>query len=161
LFLASAEARAPKWLPLKPPLTAHTRFATRYQSCARDPNGRIPGVQQRSSSFGKITLAQQPAQPPSPAPATFIDHMIALKTSGSDAPENRRWQTREEARAKNRAEWHCPIAHHSGNKTYRRPARLSTGSCDGQTILTCSSDASTTGARPLRILRTPQPIYID
>ena len=39
-----------------------------------------------------------------PCPGYVIDHIKALACGGADAPENMQWQTREEAKAKDRWE---------------------------------------------------------
>jgi hypothetical protein len=39
-----------------------------------------------------------------PCPGYIIDHVIALKRGGADAPSNMQWQTVEEAKAKDRVE---------------------------------------------------------
>jgi hypothetical protein len=73
-------------------------------NCARDSRGRIA----RSSG------AQHAFRQANPCPSTgstsgrcrgyVIDHIRALKHGGSDTPDNMQWQTREEAKAKDKIE---------------------------------------------------------
>ena len=37
-------------------------------------------------------------------PGYVVDHIVPLKRGGSDAPENMQWQTRGQAKAKDRVE---------------------------------------------------------
>src|ERR1019366_2456204 len=39
-----------------------------------------------------------------PCPGYGVDHIMPLKRGGADSPENMQWQTRDEAKAKDRVE---------------------------------------------------------
>ena len=80
-------------------------FATpRCDTCPRDSNGRI----QRSASAIKDFKRTNPC--PATGKSTgrcsgyVIDHVVPLKRGGADTPENMQWQTKEEARAKDKWE---------------------------------------------------------
>lgn len=83
---------------------AEARRSAKCQSCQRDAKGRI----QRSST------AKHQFQRSHPCPSTgstsgacrgyVIDHVQALKHGGKDAPENMQWQTKAEAKVKDRVE---------------------------------------------------------
>lgn len=87
--------------------TCSTAFARRsdYSYAApRDNSGRI----QRSSSAKSEFKRQQPCPATGSStggcPGYVIDHVQPLKRGGEDAPKNMQWQTKEEAKAKDRWE---------------------------------------------------------
>jgi hypothetical protein len=82
----------------------HTRSAARCQVCTRDIRGRIA----RSSSARRAFRAYNPCPATGlttgPCTGYVIDHIQALKHRGADSPDNMQWQTREEAKAKDKLE---------------------------------------------------------
>lgn len=85
-------------------LPGYAAASTRCDTCPRDKYGHI----QRSAA----TKAEFKREHPCPAtgkrsgacPGYVIDHIIALKRGGADAPYNMQWQTTAEAKAKDRWE---------------------------------------------------------
>ena len=78
--------------------TAHTaHYSTGYLG-ARDENGRIV----RSES-AKLEFMQMTGYPHG-RPGYVVDHLVALKRGGADAPSNMQWQTIAEAKAKDKWE---------------------------------------------------------
>ena len=82
---------------------AHTRSAARCQTCARETS------EDREERFSQACIPQlQPLSTTGatkgPCPGYVIDHIQALKHSGTDSPDNMQWQTREEAKAKDLVE---------------------------------------------------------
>ena len=80
------------------------RDTGRCQSCARAATGRIA----RSSAARRAFRAEHPCPATGATtgscPGYVIDHVIALKRGGPDEPANMQWQTKAEARAKDRIE---------------------------------------------------------
>ncbi len=84
--------------------TARRHSANYCASCARDSKGRIKRSRTARADFKRTH----------PCPATgltsrgckgyVIDHRQALKRAGVDDPSNMQWQTKAEARAKDRVE---------------------------------------------------------
>lgn len=64
----------------------------------RDNNGHV----ERSSSARKEFMKQTGY--PKGHPGYVIDHIIPLKRGGADTPGNMQWQTKEEAKAKDKLE---------------------------------------------------------
>ena len=70
----------------------------------RDAHGRIERSQSARAAFKREHPCPATQQPKGPCPGYIIDHVIALKRGGADAPANMQWQTVEEAKAKDRVE---------------------------------------------------------
>jgi hypothetical protein len=66
--------------------------------CVRDSHGRIARSAEAREEFMRETGY------PHGRPGYVIDHIVPLKRGGADAPYNMQWQTREEARAKDKWE---------------------------------------------------------
>lgn len=64
----------------------------------RDPHGRIARSEKAKAAFRKQTGY------PHGRPGYVIDHVIPLSRGGSDSPGNMQWQTRADAKAKDRWE---------------------------------------------------------
>lgn len=67
-------------------------------SCSRDTHGRIA----RSESAKQEFMAQTGYA--HGRPGYVVDHVIALKRGGADSSSNMQWQTKAEARAKDKRE---------------------------------------------------------
>jgi len=65
---------------------------------ARDAHGRIIRSESAKREFMQMT------EYPHGRPGYVVDHIVALKRGGADAPSNMQWQTVEEAKAKDRWE---------------------------------------------------------
>ena len=85
---------------------AHSRTAqsAKCVPCERDANGKI----KRNPAARKAFMAAHPCpangKSASACPGYVVDHIIALKRGGADAPENMQWQTIAEAKAKDKIE---------------------------------------------------------
>jgi hypothetical protein len=72
-----------------------TPAGQRCENCPRSPSGRI----KRSGTARRAFMREHPC------PATgSIDHVNPLECGGPDVPANMQWQTKEEAKAKDRGE---------------------------------------------------------
>lgn len=81
-------------------LSGHSHYSSRFYSIgvARDSHGRI----KRSSAARHEFMAESGY--PHGRPGYVIDHVQPLKRGGADAPSNMQWQTKAEAKAKDKSE---------------------------------------------------------
>lgn len=70
----------------------------RCENCDRDEHGKIVRSKDARKTFEKATGF------PKGRPGFVIDHIVPLACGGLDLPSNMQWQTKEEARAKDRVE---------------------------------------------------------
>jgi hypothetical protein len=98
---AYAAPRAPSRSPHQPrsyaPRAPRRSYAT-AGGAARDARGRI-----RRSESAKRQFTRQTGYPRG-RPGYVVDHIVPLACGGADAPSNMQWQTRAEAKAKDRTE---------------------------------------------------------
>jgi hypothetical protein len=73
----------------------HSSYCT---SCARDSHGHIARNPHARQEFMHETGY------PRGRPGYVVDHIVPLKRGGADAPSNMQWQTKEDARAKDKWE---------------------------------------------------------
>jgi len=73
-------------------------------SCERDTHGRIKRSTSARRAFKAVHPCPATGLTSGPCPGYVIDHVVALKNGGADDPANMRWQTREDAKAKDRVE---------------------------------------------------------
>lgn len=71
---------------------------------ARDKHGRIARSTAAKTAFKKEHPCPATGKSNGACPGYVIDHIIALKRGGPDAPANMQWQTVAEAKAKDRWE---------------------------------------------------------
>ena len=83
---------------------AHTHRANYCTSCQRDSRGRILRSKEARRAFRAKNPCPTTRRTTGPCPGYVIDHIKALKHGGCDTPDNMQWQTREEAKAKDRVE---------------------------------------------------------
>jgi hypothetical protein len=83
----------------------HTRAASsRCSTCERDANGRIKRNPAARREFQKMHPCPATGRTTGACPGYVVDHIVALKRGGADAPSNMQWQTIAEAKAKDRVE---------------------------------------------------------
>lgn len=70
----------------------------------RDSNGRIARSAHARSDFKRANPCPSTGNSYGACPGYVIDHVQPLKRGGADAPYNMQWQTKEEARLKDRTE---------------------------------------------------------
>jgi hypothetical protein len=67
-------------------------------SCSRDSQGHIARSEQAKEQFMRSTGYHHGR------PGYVVDHIIPLKRGGADSPSNMQWQTKADAKAKDRWE---------------------------------------------------------
>ena len=72
--------------------------------CARDSRGRIARDPAQVRAFRSSHPCPSTGSFRGACSGYIVDHIKALKHGGSDTPENMQWQSREEAKAKDREE---------------------------------------------------------
>jgi hypothetical protein len=73
-------------------------------SVARDSNGHIKRSSSAKHEFEKTHPCPSTHKTSGACPGYVVDHVIALKRGGADAPSNMQWQTVEAAKAKDKVE---------------------------------------------------------
>ena len=83
----------------------HTRAtSSRCAACERDANGKIKRDPAARRNFQRQHPCPATGKTTGACPGYVADHVMPLKRGGADSPENMRWQTVAEARAKDRIE---------------------------------------------------------
>ena len=72
--------------------------------CARDSHGRIKRSESAKSTFQRLNPCPATGKNNGRCPGYVIDHIVPLKRGGQDAPSNMQWQTKAEAKAKDKVE---------------------------------------------------------
>jgi hypothetical protein len=83
---------------------SHAYRARAYPGVKRDAHGRIARSAQAKDAFRKMHPCPATGKRYGACPGYVIDHIQALKHGGADAPSNMQWQTRADAKAKDRWE---------------------------------------------------------
>lgn len=65
---------------------------------------KLPRSTSAKNEFKRQTPCPATGKPRGPCPGYVVDHVVPLKRGGADAPANMQWQTKEEAKAKDRWE---------------------------------------------------------
>jgi hypothetical protein len=71
---------------------------------ARDAHGKIARSPQALQQFKKSNPCPGTGKSYGSCPGYVVDHVVPLKRGGADAPGNMQWQTKEDARVKDRWE---------------------------------------------------------
>jgi hypothetical protein len=75
-----------------------------FAPVARDSHGRIQRSASARNEFKRSSPCPATGRSKGACPGYVIDHVVPLKRGGADAPSNMQWQTREEAKAKDKWE---------------------------------------------------------
>jgi 5-methylcytosine-specific restriction endonuclease McrA len=78
--------------------------ATRCLTCQRDSRGHIKRSTIAKSQFRNQHPCPATGRTRGACPGYVIDHVVPLKRGGPDSPKNMQWQTKAEAKAKDRVE---------------------------------------------------------
>jgi hypothetical protein len=82
----------------------HPYQARAWSGVKRDAHGRIARSAKAKDAFRKMHPCPATGKRYGACPGYVIDHIQALKHGGADAPYNMQWQTRADAKAKDRWE---------------------------------------------------------
>jgi hypothetical protein len=73
-------------------------------TCPRDSHGHIKRSQTAKHEFKKTNPCPSTGKSSGACPGYVIDHVVPLKRGGPDAPRNMQWQTKADAKAKDKTE---------------------------------------------------------
>lgn len=99
----SAHTRHSSQTHTRSSVTPHSGHTYCY-SCDRDSRGRIKRSSSAKSEFKRSNPCPSTGRASGGCPGYVIDHKQALKRGGHDHPHNMQWQTKEEAKRKDRVE---------------------------------------------------------
>lgn len=85
------------------PQTTHHN-SSYAQGIKRDSHGKIARSQQAKDDFKKLHPCPSTGRSSGACPGYVIDHVKPLKSGGADAPSNMQWQTKAEAKSKDKWE---------------------------------------------------------
>lgn len=86
------------------PHSATSSHSKAVPGVARDSHGKIARSPQALQQFKKSNPCPGTGKTYGPCPGYVVDHVMPLKRGGEDAPSNMQWQTKEEAKRKDRWE---------------------------------------------------------
>lgn len=86
------------------PTYAQQHHGDTYSSATRDANGKIHRSPQAKEQFRKLHPCPSTGKTHGACPGYVVDHVVALKRGGADAPSNMQWQTTTAAKAKDKIE---------------------------------------------------------
>jgi hypothetical protein len=78
--------------------------STKCLSCARNSKGKIASSSEAKRDFQKTHPCPSTGVTSGGCKGYVVDHIVPLKRGGADSPSNMQWQTREDARAKDKIE---------------------------------------------------------
>lgn len=85
-------------------LSAPALARHRAEGVARDKHGKIARSHTATDAFKREHPCPANGNSRGACPGYVIDHVKALKRGGADDPSNMQWQTKEEAKAKDKWE---------------------------------------------------------
>ena len=92
---------------------SHSRHAKALPGVPRDSHGHV-----KRSESAKRDFEKQSGYPHG-RPGYVVDHVVPLARGGADSPSNMQWQTKEDAKAKDKVELgQTPHARRSGGKRH-------------------------------------------
>jgi len=105
VFLCVALAVAPALARSSGHGHSHSKGSrTKCASCARDKRGHIKRNPEAKRAFKNSHPCPSSGRSSGACPGYVVDHIKPLKREGADSPSNMQWQTKAEARAKDRVE---------------------------------------------------------
>jgi hypothetical protein len=78
--------------------------ATKCSSCSRNSKGKINRSGAAKKDFAKSHPCPSTGKTGGGCPGYVVDHVVPLKRGGPDLASNMQWQTKAEAKAKDRVE---------------------------------------------------------
>lgn len=86
--------------------SAHSQHAGKKAAAGakRDANGKLARSAQQKAAFRKSHPCPSTGKSTGACPGYVVDHKVALKRGGADAPQNMQWQTKAAAKAKDKVE---------------------------------------------------------
>lgn len=84
--------------------SSHGTHSRATPGVARDSHGKIARSRTARSQFQHSHPCPATGRTSGACPGYVIDHVTPLKRGGADSPSNMQWQTREEAKIKDRTE---------------------------------------------------------
>ena len=84
---------------------SHKSHSKNYcASCARDKHGKIKRNPAATHAFRQAHPCPSTKKITGACPGYVIDHIVPLRSNGPDDPSNMQWQTKGDAKAKDRVE---------------------------------------------------------
>jgi len=80
-----------------------------HASVQRDRHGKIKRSGAAKSAFEQQFPCPSTGKTSGRCPGYTVDHMTALECGGADAPSNMQWQTKADAKAKDKTERNCRL----------------------------------------------------
>ena len=99
-----AKAAKPPGMPKAKPAGRRPPSGARCAACTRARDGRIRRSRAATRDFQKTHPCPSTGRTSGACPGYVIDHVVALKHGGADAPGNMQWQTIAAAKAKDKIE---------------------------------------------------------
>src|SRR6478736_4902707 len=103
LLVGTAPPRSRRSSGVSRPASRSHRWTDR-SGCARNNTGRIRRSPQARSAFIHSHPCPSTGRRSGACPGYVVDHVIPLKRGGADSPWNMQWQTKAEAKAKDKVE---------------------------------------------------------
>jgi hypothetical protein len=99
-----SHASSPRASGTAPHSSPRSARSSRCSSCTRQANVRIKRSSVAKHEFQRSNPCPSTGKTSGACPGYVIDHVTPLKRGGADAPSNMQWQTKENAKAKDKVE---------------------------------------------------------